>query len=105
MMVMEPMAILFKRAIVRNGDIGASGCHPRQQQPQVMTQLAGERRCRIVVRPMRQCQVMLRIEKIDFFHLYAKIAIFGLTSVKNLDTFIQKHTIIDDYGKSSCPKQ
>jgi hypothetical protein len=41
---------------------------------------------------MGQRQVMLRVEKIDFSHLNAKIAIFRLTSVKRLDTFIQKNS-------------
>ena len=52
MMVMEPAAVPFNRAIVRNGDIGASGCQPRRQQPQVMTELASKWRRSVIVRPM-----------------------------------------------------
>ena len=65
MMVMEPAAVLFNRGIVRHGDIRACRRQPCGQQPQVMTELAGKRRRGVVVRPMRQRQVMLRIEKIE----------------------------------------
>ena len=68
MMVIEPASILFNRTIVRNGDIGTSGRYPGGQQPHVMTELAGKRRGGVIVCPMRQRQVMLRIENIDSFH-------------------------------------
>lgn len=69
MMVMEPATILLDRAIVGNGYIGASGCQPGGQQPQVMSHLAGKRWRGVVVRPMGQRQVMLGIEKIDVNHM------------------------------------
>ena len=53
-----------------------------------MPQLASERRCGVVVRPVRQRQVMLRIEKIDFFHLSAKVTIIFQPSVKELDIML-----------------
>ena len=82
MTVMEPTTILVNRAIVWDGNIGARGCYPRRQQPQIMSELTCKWRRSVVVRPMRQRQVMLWIEKIDVFHLSAKIALFRLTSVK-----------------------
>ena len=82
MTVMEPTTILVNRAIVWDGNIGARGCYPRRQQPQIMSELTCKRRCSVVVRPMRQCQIMLWIEKIDVFHFSAKIVLFRLTCVK-----------------------
>ena len=65
---MEPAAVLLNRRIIGDGNIGASRRYPRGQQPQVIAELASKWRRGVVVRPMRQCQVMLRIEKKDVNH-------------------------------------
>ena len=68
-MVVEPLEVPFDRAIVGDGDIGACGRYPRRQQPQVMTELAGERRGCVIVCTVCQRQVMFGIEKIDVHYL------------------------------------
>ena len=68
MMVAEPTAILVNRDIVWYCDAGTCGRYPSRQQPQVMAELARKRRSCVIVRSMRQCQVMLWIEEINVKH-------------------------------------
>ena len=67
-MLLQPMAVILNRGIIGDSNIGANCRHPGGQQPQVMTELAGKRRRGVIVLPMRQRQVMLRIEKINVNH-------------------------------------
>ena len=67
-MLLQPTAVLLNRGIIGDSNIGASCRYPGGQQPQIMSELAGKRRGGIVVRSMRQRQVMLRIEKINVDH-------------------------------------
>ena len=80
-MLIEPTAVIFNGSIIGDSDTRAGRRYPCGQQPQVMTQMAGKRRCRIIVRPMGQRQVMLRIKKINLLHLTAKVTII-LTKCK-----------------------
>lgn len=67
-MLLQPTAVLLNRGIIGDSNIGAGCRYPGGQQPQIMSELAGKRRRGVIVRPMRQRQVMLRIEKINVDH-------------------------------------
>ncbi len=72
MMILEPTAVLIDGCIIGDRNICTCRRQPRRQQPQVITQPTGKRWRRIVVCPMSQRQVMLRIEQIDFLHRTSK---------------------------------
>ena len=74
MMINEPTVVLVNRSIIGNSNISSSGRHPCGQQPQIVTELSGKRRRSVVVRSMRQRQIMLRIEKINVNHDKTKAA-------------------------------